>query len=224
MSINIESFINAISNLPLFQCYTKDELKVFFDNSQYRIKQYEKGQIIHFQHERCNAVDIILKGRVAVQMLDENGKVLTINVFVQTDIIGANLIFSSRNAYPMTVISESDSVILHVYRELILKLCSGSTCFMTEMLKEISDRSLVLTDKINAISLKTIRQRIIDFLTFEYHLQKNTVIKLDISKKDLAERLGIQRTSLSRELAKMKKDGLLDFNIGTLTILNIKID
>ena len=169
-------------------------------------------------------MDIILRGKVAVQKLDESGNILTISVFSDRDIIGANLIFASRNSYPMTVVSDTDSIVLHLNRELILNLCTNNNCFMTELLREISDRTLVLTDKINAISLKTIRQKVTDFLLFEYHLQKSKTIKLSISKKDLSERLGVQRTSLSRELNKMRKDGILDFDANSISILNLDLD
>jgi len=36
-------------------------------------------------------MDIILKGKVAVQNIDENGNVLTINVYSDRDIIGSNI-------------------------------------------------------------------------------------------------------------------------------------
>ena len=36
----------------------------------------------------------------------------------------------------------------------------------------------------------------------------------------LAERIGVQRTSLSRELAKMREDGLIEFNSVSVTLLN----
>lgn len=55
-------------------------------------------------------------------------------------------------------------------------------------------------------------------------MQKNMVIKLNISKKDLAERFGVQRTSLSRELNKMRKDGILDFDAKSISILNLDLD
>ena len=44
-----------------------------------------------------------------------------------------------------------------------------------------------------------------------------------MTKKELAERLGIQRTSLSRELNKMKKDGLVDYNTHSITICDFDI-
>jgi len=194
-----------------------------FSSSKYKINQYNKGQIIHIQNEICYTIDIILEGRVSVQKIDEDGNILKINVFSGGDILGANLLFSSRNSYPMTVVSESNTVILHIYKELILELSQTNLRFMIGLMTVISDRTLLLTDKIDAISLKTIRQRIIDFLRYEYYLQKSNILQLNISKKDLAERLGIQRTSLSRELNKMRRDSLLEYNARTITLKRIDV-
>ncbi|MGI6629905.1 MAG: Crp/Fnr family transcriptional regulator [Acetivibrionales bacterium] len=194
-----------------------------FSSSKYQINQYKKEQIIHIQNEICYTMDIILEGRVSVQKIDEDGNILKINVFSGGDILGANLLFSSRNSYPMTVVSESNTVILHIYKELILELSQTNLRFMIGLMTVISDRTLLLTDKIDAISLKTIRQRIIDFLRYEYYLQKSNILQLNISKKDLAERLGIQRTSLSRELNKMRRDGLLEYNARTITLKRIDV-
>lgn len=194
-----------------------------FSSSKYQINQYKKEQIIHIQNEICYTIDIILEGRVSVQKIDEDGNILKINVFSGGDILGANLLFSSRNSYPMTVVSESNTVILHIYKELILELSQTNLRFMIGLMTVISDRTLLLTDKIDAISLKTIRQRIIDFLRYEYYLQKSNILQLNISKKDLAERLGIQRTSLSRELNKMRRDSLLEYNARTITLKRIDV-
>ena len=102
-----------------------------------------------------------------------------------------------------------------------MELGQTNVNFMAGLMTVISDRTLLLTDKIDAISLKTIRQRIIDFLKYEYSIQKSDTIKMPISKKDLAERFGIRRASLSRELSKMRKDGLLEFDARTITIKRI---
>lgn len=218
--INIENYIDVILSLNLFNSFSQDQLLQLFRLPKYKINNYSKGQIIHLQNEVCPAIDIILDGQVSVQKIDGEGNILKITVFSGEDVLGANLMFSSRNSYPMTIISETKSVILHIYKELVLELSQTNIRFMSGLMTEISDKTLVLTDKIDAISLKTIRQRINDFLKYQYHIQKNLTIKLNMSKKDLAERLGIQRTSLSRELNKMRKEGLLEYNAKTIVLKN----
>jgi Mn-dependent DtxR family transcriptional regulator len=69
--------------------------------------------------------------------------------------------------------------------------------------------------------MKTIRQCIIDFLTYEYYIQNSLRIVLGISKKELAERIGVQRPSLLRELNKMRTDGLIEYDAHSITIKDI---
>ncbi len=128
------------------------------------------------------------------------------------------LLFSDSNLYPMTVVSEAKTVVLHIYGDFVLRLCQISMEFTSGLLREISNKALVLSETIDTISLKTIRQRIINFLKYEGHIQKSRVIRIGMTKKELAERLGIQRTSLSRELCKMRSDGLIEYNAKTITI------
>lgn len=211
--------MDAIASMEIFGGITKEELTKIIRPSRFEMKGYDKDQIIHLQNEICHTMDIVLSGKVSVQKIDESGNILTVNVFSDREILGANLMFSSRNCYPMTVVSVTNVVMLHIYKECVLELCQKSEGFTIGLMTEISNKTVRLADKINDISLKTIRQLIMDFLRYEYHIQKSTVIKLNISKKELAERLGVQRSSLSRELSKMRKDGLLVYDIKTITII-----
>ena len=61
-----------------------------------------------------------------------------------------------------------------------------------------------------------------NYLNYESKKQNSNHIKLNITKKALAEKIGVQRTSLSRELAKMRKDGLIQFDSDTITLLKYK--
>jgi DNA-binding transcriptional regulator LsrR (DeoR family) len=56
-------------------------------------------------------------------------------------------------------------------------------------------------------------------LEHECKTQNSDCVKHGITKKALAEKMGVQRTSLSRELAKMKEDGIIDFDKKTITLL-----
>ncbi|WP_229775457.1 Crp/Fnr family transcriptional regulator [Anaerosalibacter bizertensis] len=165
----------------------------------------------------------MLNGTIAVQRIGENGDVLTVATFSSGDIIGGNLAFSNNNEYPMTIISASNSEILHIKRGFILELCQNNKAFLVRFLHCLSDKTLVLTDTIKFISMKSIRDKIIEFLTYEYYTQKDLNIKLNISKKELAEKFGIQRPSLFRELRKMKEEKLIDYNHKYITILDKSI-
>lgn len=221
MGIVLSHYFEAMAQIPIFSSLEKDELKHLLSSPQRELKEYGKGQIIYLKYDKCNTMDIILEGKIAIQSIDENGNILTIKIFSNRDVIGANLVFSGRNEYPMTATSLTRSTILHLPKQLVLEICKGNELFMNSLLKEISNKTLILTDKINEIIMKSIRQRIVDFLDYEFHQQGSKTIRLRTTKKELAERLGIQRASLSRELSKMKRNGLIDYDVKSITIKNM---
>lgn len=218
--MNINKYKNLISHTYLFNNFTPDEVSLLFQDDYYQIKSYEDSSIIYLQNQICNSIDILLEGEVAIQKIDKEGKVLTITSFNAGDIMGGSLAFSKSNYYPMTVMAKSKSSVLHMEKDFIIKLCQNNKEFLIKFLESLSGKNLILTDKINFMSMKSIRDKIIDLLTYEYYIQNNTTIELTMSKKDLAEKFGVQRPSLFRELRKMKDEGIIDYDHKHIEILD----
>lgn len=221
--MNISDYIDEISKIALFKTINKDDLLDFFSENLYSITKHKQNSVVYFQNELCSTMDILLEGNIYVQNMDEEGNVLTVAEFSPYDILGDNLIFSNRNTYPMNIISKTDAILLKIKKELVLELCHYDKEFLLKFLSSLSAKTIVLTDKISVMSMKSIREVIVDFLTNEYIYQKSEVIKLKISKKELAERFGIRRPSLSRELKKMREEGLIEFDAKTITIKDIDL-
>ncbi|NMB34388.1 MAG: Crp/Fnr family transcriptional regulator [Clostridium sp.] len=221
--MGIKDCMNILEITGLFTGFYTEQLLNLFESHNYIISKYNRGSIIHFESEKCNYWSIILKGEISIQKIDEKGNVLTVAEFGIGDNIGGNLLFSKYPYYPMSAIAKSDAEVLHIAKHLVLRLCKTSEDFLVKFLACISDKTTVLTNKIKSISMKSIRESVIEFLNYEYYIQKNKKIKLGMTKKELSERLGIQRTSLSRELSKMKKDGFIDYDAHSITICNFDI-
>lgn len=208
----INEYVYIIKLNPLFKCLTKEESDELFAANNYRVSKYKKGAIIHIQNEKPHTLDLILVGAVVVQRIDKDGNVLTISELTNGELIGLNLLFSQKSYYPMTITAKIDTTIFHIKKGIIRELCMKNKEFLLLILEYLSDRSVYLTDKIKMIGAKSIRQMLIEFLTYEYYIQGSSKIKLPMTKKEMAEKFGIQRTSLSRELQKMREEGLIDFD------------
>ncbi len=219
----MRKYISLLQSTDLFYGFSSAELDDLLSDPLCKFNEYPKGTMIYSQNEKCKSLDIVLIGVLSVQKIDSNGNILTISDFIAGDIVGGNLLFSPKNFYPMTVIAKSDLAILHIDKECILALCQGSQTFLVRFLQSISDKTLFLTDRIKSLTMKTIRQYIIEFLLGEYYLQNSATIKMPMSKKELAERFGIQRPSLSRELNKMRRDGLIIFDAHSITIRDVAL-
>ncbi len=216
-----DNYIHLIKKSTLLATLSPEEIDASLRNGQFKIATFKKNNIVHFDGELCNRLDIILSGKVVVDRIDESGNLMTIADFYSNDILGGNLLFSKHPYYPMTITANLPSILLEIDKALLLDLCSNNHLFLRTYLEFISDHASILSDKIKQYVHKSIRESVTSYLTYEQRKQNTNRIKLNMSKKALAERLGVQRTSLSRELKSMKEDGLILYDAESITILNL---
>ena len=205
----------------LFNDLDKNIFREILNKYDYRIKAYKKGTTIYFEGDLCKNYDIIIEGTLSIQNIDNDGNLHTLCNFKRGDVLGEVLIFSSENFYPMNVICLEDSKILHLEKDLVIKICQENIEFLQILLFKISNKALELKNKVKILTSKSLRDKIINFLLTQEKIQKSKTIKLKITKTDLASYFSVQRTSLSRELKKMKDENLIDYNSKTVTIINL---
>jgi CRP/FNR family transcriptional regulator, dissimilatory nitrate respiration regulator len=217
----IKNYVHILKKTPLFREFDIEHINEILNQSDYSIKQYGKEDMIFIEDEVCKTLSFVLEGAVEIQKIDPSGKVLTVAKFGVGDTFGENLIFGNKNLYPMTVVSKAKSLVLHIPKETVVKLCQNNAVFLNEFLRVLSNRAVNLSAKLKEVTLKTIRQKICEFLFHKYKSTGNAVIELGMSKKDWADKIGVQRPSLSRELIKMKDEALIDYNKDTIVIKDI---
>lgn len=213
---------NAIKNCILFKNFETKEIRNKLTEVGFDIKYFDKNEIIAIEDDDCKSIGIVLKGNVEIQKIYASGKVMTIEKLHAGDIFGEVIIFSNHHKYPATILSSNKSQIMFISKESILNLCSSSNIFLNNFMELLSSKILKLNKKLKIMSYKTIKQKIVHYLLDEYKKQKKAKIRLNCTKKELAERLGIPRPSLSRELIQMKNDKIIDFDKEYITILNFE--
>lgn len=221
--MNIKKYLNVIHKNRLFLDFTEEEILSFFEKNRFKILSYERDSLIYIENQYCTTFDIILQGKILVQEIHQNGNILTVSEFNEGDNFGGNLIFSDSRFYPMTVIAKKHSTILHLEKEFVLHLCQLDKNFLCEVLKSLSSKTVIISSKLKSITMRTIRQRIVEFLVSEYYRKGILKIPLNISKKEWSEQLGVHRPSLSRELSKMKKEELIDYGRSYILVKDINL-
>ena len=208
----MKNILDLLKQIDLVKFFDANQLESLLQAKGNKVNSYERNNIVHFVGDICENLEIILSGEVAVERIDESGKLMTIAEFFDGDILGGNLLFSKNPCYPMTVTAKKPTIILEISKRQLFDLFASSLDFLKSYLAYISDHSVILGDRIKHYVNRTIRECIISYLDYESKKQESSTIKLTISKKALAERIGVQRTSLSRELAKMRNEGLIEFD------------
>lgn len=212
----------TIKRCLLFKDFNFEEITTLLKQIDSYKKAFQKNEIIAIEDSDCSSIGIVLKGSIEIQKVYASGKTITIERLAEGGIFGEVIIFSNRHTYPATVVAMENCEILFVTKDDILRLCEFNSMFLQNFMTLLSNKILLLNRKLKIVSYKTLRQKIAHILLEKYHEQKSLKIKLNYTKKEMAQSLGVERPSLSRELLALKSEDIIDLGKDTVNILDIE--
>ena len=218
----MKDIINNIKYNALFSKVTESELEELLKHLNYSIEKYDKGTVIAQEDDNCSAIGLVLEGRVNIEKIYPSGKGIVMKKLSCGDVFGEALIFSKTTTYPATVMADSNCAVGYSNKAELLKLFSLNDTILEKFMMLLSDKVVMLNNKIKSISLKNVRQKVVDYILQEYIVQKQLVISLKMNKEEIASFIGIPRPSLSRELSKLRDEEIIKFDRNTITILDIE--
>lgn len=221
-ALNMNVLSDNLKKCILFKDMKDEDLSNFLNMSNYTIKKYSKGSMVVIEGSNCEELGILLEGLLEVQTLYPSGKLLTLTQLKPVEIFGEATPFSKVNKFPATIGTIKDSKIMFMKKEDLVNCLINYHKFMENFLELLSNKLLILNKKIKMLSLENIRQKIGNFLMAEYKKLGSNIIKVSLSRKEMAEHMGIQRPSLSRELIKMRDAGIIDFNREVIIIKDVE--
>lgn len=214
--------IDSLSRCILFKSIEKYEILNIFKAIPYSISYYEKEEIISIEGSDCTSLGIILEGEIEIYKPFISGKILTINNFKIGNIFGEALVFTDIHHYPATIVAADKCKIMYIERKSMVKMMALDNRILDNFMGVLSNRILMLNDRITNLSYDSLRKKIINVLLLEYNRQKTPVLTLPYSRKKMAQLLNIPRPSLSRELVNMKEEGFIDFYKNKFKIIDLQ--
>ncbi|MDR7857680.1 Crp/Fnr family transcriptional regulator [Tissierella sp.] len=219
----MEKYLDSLNKSILFKNVAVDEISILLSTVQYNITNYEKNDVIAIEEDDCHSLGIILNGSVEIHKPFPSGKIVTINNFEAGNVFGEALVFSGTHKYPATIISSTDSKIMYINKDDIIKLMMANDKVLNNFVSVLSNRILMLNNRMTNLSYDTVRKKIANVILNEYSKQQSKNLILPFCRKKMAELLNIPRPSLSRELANMKDDGIIDYYKNKLQIIDVDL-
>ena len=97
-------------------------------------------------------------------------------------------------------------------------VCRFHHRMIENMVELIAEKNLVLVEKLEVVSRTTIREKLLTYLAHQAQAAGSQTFTVPISRTALAEYLCTDRAAMTRELARMKEEGLVDYDKRTFTL------
>lgn len=198
-------------NLPLLSLLPRKQIRQAFEEGGITLQKYLDGMILYHQKELCHTVDLIVSGKFVA--LSYGG----VNVhggdieYSAGQLVGERLLFGKSRHYPHTICCVEKGKVLRFEKQTVMQFLlyeDFAKAFGEIMSAEIGGEMAQpeISDK------KSLRENLLSYLYQQTQTQKKHTIYLPVSKKELADILGVERPSLFRELKKLKDEGVLEIS------------
>lgn len=213
-----EKFLPQLLQTFLFGELSEEELQKILDVTDYRIQSYDKEEILFMEDDPCNCLGIVLSGAVELYKGIHSGKRVMLAKIPAGDMFAEAILFSDARKFPVTIESAEKTDVFYITRENLLKMYLSFPKLGERFIQILSNKILILNDRLNLLSLKNIRQKIAYIIFSRGVKAQNGEIVFQMTKQKLSELIGAERPSLSRELIKMKEEGCLDMQGKKITV------
>ncbi len=203
--------LKKLEQSKLFQTITKDELERILKCSKSVIKQYSAGTYIFEQEGIPSRLFLLLDGQVQICKDFTSGKRDVLYLVEDGNVFGEIFLFGDKKRYWYDAIAVTDVTVLEMPWDFFYHFCSNACNHHKQltqnMLEILSEDNFKITRKLHIVSTSSLRERIAIWLIDSMDAKGN--VQLQMNREQLADFLGVARPSLSRELMRMQKDGLI---------------
>lgn len=203
---------------PLFRGMSKEEHDAFLERNNNEIVKFEKGETVVRQGDTIRSLYLLVEGVVRTQMITREGNILEIDLLEAVMPLASAFIYASNNKFPVDVICMEPCTFLKISKSAWLEEMVHNEKLLMNFLTLNSNMTVFLSQKIQMISLKSLRHKLSVFLLEKTTPEKNYFI-LKRSRTQLAEYFGVQRPSLARTIKELEDEKVITTSGRVVTIL-----
>ncbi len=212
----LENYYLQIKNSPIFYGMSDDELKGLLECFQARVRKYENGEMIVRQGDMINNIYLIISGAVNIEKDSYWGRRIIISRLGRNDNLALSFVGSKNVESNIDAVAVEDTVVLILGYEKCTSMCQNACTrhkiLIDNLFRILSKENIELIQKIENISQKTIRDKLLTYLSNEAQKAHSYSFEIKFNRQDLADYLNIDRSAMSFELSKLQKEGFIKYN------------
>ena len=214
-------YLESIIDSGLFSELKKSDYMEAFDQLKISGRNYKPGEAVFFEGDVIDKFCIVNKGSVRSEKTYLNGEVHIVDLFDEGSVFGLAVAASRSRITAVDFISNEETTVVFVSMHSIRKNHYSAELWnaLTYML---ADSNIKMSNKIEILAERGLRDRVMVYLHVLQAKSGTDTVPIRMSREQLAQFLCVNRSALSNELSKMKKEGLIDFKGSRFTILEKK--
>ena len=207
-------FIGILKKCILFKGIEEDEILSMLSCLDARVVDARKGEYIFSEGEAAKYVGIVLTGEAQIVRNDFFGNRTIVAAIMPGELFGESFACAEVEELPVSVAASEKSEIMLIDCRRIITTCSSSCRFhnmiIHNLLQVLANKNLAFNKKIEITSKRTTRDKLMTYLLSQAKIHGSSSFEIPFDRQELADYLGVERSAMSKEISKMKEDGLIE--------------
>lgn len=212
-------YLESVIDSGLFSELKKSDYMEAFEQLKISGRNYKPGESIFFEGDIIDKFCIVNKGSVRSEKTYLNGEVHIVDIFDEGSVFGLAVAASRSRITAVDFISNEDTTVVFISMHSIKK-SKYSAELQNALAFMLADSNIKMSNKIEILAERGLRDRVLVYLHILQAKSGTDTVTIRMSREQLAQFLCVNRSALSNELSKMKKEGIIDFKGSKFTILD----
>lgn len=212
-----------LKDCPLFAGVSGEEVAAMLQCMGARTMSYSKNQTIFLEGDPADYVGIVLSGAVWILREDYLGNRSVIADIKPAQLFGEVFACAGVAEMPVSAVAAVDCRVMLVACKRIITTCSSGCAFhnlvVGNLLKIVAAKNLMLNQKMEITAKKTTKEKLMAYLYAQAKAHQSRSFAIPYDRQGLADYLGVERSAMSAELSKLRREGKLDYRKNQFTIL-----
>jgi CRP-like cAMP-binding protein len=199
----------------MFRGMKKEEIQAMLPCLDAVRRHCDKEEWIFRQGETVTRAGVVLSGKANVIREDYFGNRNIIMAILPGDLFAESFALVKDAPINVAVQAAEETEILLLDVGKILRMCSNACEFHARLLENtvglLAAKNLALNEKLTHVTQHTLRDKILSYLSAEALRHKSEYFDIPFDRQQMASYLGVDRSALSGELSKLRREKILDF-------------
>lgn len=219
----MQEYVEILKQNDLFYGINDNKIDKILQCMNARYAEYGKDEMIISEGNVVYDIGIVLSGYGRSIKHELSGKISIITILEPGSFIGVILAGSRGHKSPVSVQAQEHLSALFIPMKNLICRCINSCpehdILLRNYIAGIAEKALLLHDRNDCLIKPTVREKVLTYLRWMSRKTESNTFTIPLDRNEMAEYINVERSALSRELSKMKKDGLIDFYKNSFKLL-----
>jgi CRP-like cAMP-binding protein len=210
----LKKYLEILKKCPLFEGIEDGDLLKMLVCLGVKTDFYDKKYTILSEETPAKYIGVVLSGSVQVSQVDYYGNRSILSVLVAGEIFAEAFACAEVGSMPVSVIANEPCEIMMIDSSHILHTCQNNCGFhqrlIFNLMKDLATKTILFHQRIEVTSKRTTRDKLLTYLMMQAKRAGSREFDIPFDRQELADYLEVERSGLSAEIGKLRREGVLD--------------